>query len=76
MRDIDRFFAFERRRHSLLSTRAEPFEGGVAYFDDDYPERYVSNFLLVDGDEERSRAIGSRRWRTTSWAAKDSRTAT
>ena len=51
MRDIDRFFAFERRRHSLLSTRAEPFEGGVAYFDDDYPERYVSNFLLVDGDE-------------------------
>ena len=51
MGDIDRFFAFERRRHSLLSTRAEPFEGGVAYFDDDYPERYVSNFLLVDGGE-------------------------
>ena len=51
MDDIDRFFAFERRRHSLLSTRAVPFEGGVAYFDDDYPERYVSNLLLVDGDE-------------------------
>ena len=51
MGDIDRFFAFERRRHSLLSTRAVPFEGGVAYFDDDYPERYVSNLLLVDGDE-------------------------
>ena len=50
MRDIDRFFAFQTRRHSLLSTRAEPFEGGVAYFDDDYPERYVSNFLLVDRD--------------------------
>ena len=47
MDDIDRFFAFEAHRHSLLSTRTEPFEGGVAYFDDDYPERYVSNFLLV-----------------------------
>jgi GNAT superfamily N-acetyltransferase len=51
MGDIDRFFAFETRRHSLLSTRAEPFEGGVAYLDDDYPERYVSNFLLIDRDE-------------------------
>ena len=50
-RDSIRFFAFERRRHSLLSTRAEPFEGGVAFFDDDYPERYVSSFLLVDGGE-------------------------
>jgi GNAT superfamily N-acetyltransferase len=51
MDDVDRFFAFEAHRHSLRSTRAEPFEGGVAYFDDDYPERYVSNFLLVVRDE-------------------------
>ena len=76
MRDIDRFFAFEVRRHSLLSTREEPFEGGVAYFDDDYPERYVSGFLLVTAARQPSPAIDSRRWRTTSWAAKDSRIAT
>lgn len=47
MDDLDRFFAFEAHLQALLSTRAEPFDGGVAYFDDDYPDRYVSNFLLV-----------------------------
>jgi GNAT superfamily N-acetyltransferase len=48
MGDVDRCFAFETHRLALLSTREEPFEGGVAYFDDDYPERYISNFLLVN----------------------------
>jgi ribosomal protein S18 acetylase RimI-like enzyme len=51
MDDLDRFFACEAHRHALLSTRAQPFEGGVAYFDDDYPERYISNFLLGVRDD-------------------------
>ena len=50
MNDLDRFHAFERRILAGMSTRAEPFEYGVAYFDDDVPERYISNFLLVDAN--------------------------
>ena len=48
MDDLERFFAFERRILAGMSTRVEPFEHGVAYFDDDVPERYISNFLMVD----------------------------
>lgn len=47
MDDPDRFYALETRRRSLISTRSEPFEAGIAYFDDDYPERYISNRLVV-----------------------------
>ena len=47
MDDLDRFYALETRRRSLISTRSEPFEAGIAYFDDDYPERFVSNLLVV-----------------------------
>ena len=50
MNDLDRFRAFERRILAGMSTRAEPFELGVAYYDDDARERYISNFLLVDAD--------------------------
>lgn len=47
MDDFDRLRAIERRRLSLLSTRAVPFDAGVAYFDDDYPERYTANRIVV-----------------------------
>src|SRR5512145_2550441 len=48
MDDLDRFIALETRRLSLISTRVEPFDAGTAYFDDAYPERYVSYLLVVD----------------------------
>jgi GNAT superfamily N-acetyltransferase len=48
MNDLARFLAFERRIEAGMSTRVEPFEFGTAYFDDDIPERYISNFLLID----------------------------
>lgn len=48
MDDLDRLLALEARRLSLISTRVEPFDAGIAYFDDAYPERYVSNLLVVD----------------------------
>jgi GNAT superfamily N-acetyltransferase len=41
---------FDAARMSLLSTRTIPFVGGTAYFDDGYPERYISNLVAVDGD--------------------------
>lgn len=41
---------FDAARMSLLSTRTIPFVGGTAYFDDEYPERYISNIVVVDGD--------------------------
>jgi len=46
--DLARFLAFERRLESGRSTRVEPFAFGTAYFDEDIPERYISNFLLID----------------------------
>ncbi len=48
MDDLARFFALERRLLERLSTRIEPFEHGVAYLDEEYRERWNSNFLLVD----------------------------
>jgi ribosomal protein S18 acetylase RimI-like enzyme len=48
MDELARFFAFERRLLERLSTRMEPFEYGVAFFDEEYRERYSSNFLLAD----------------------------
>ncbi len=48
MDDLARFMAFERRLLAGMSTRAEPFAHGVAYFDDDVPERFISNFLLIN----------------------------
>jgi ribosomal protein S18 acetylase RimI-like enzyme len=46
--DLDRFLAFERRILAGMSTRAEPFDHGIAYFDDNVRERFISNFLLID----------------------------
>ena len=49
MDDLTRAFEFERRWFERCSTRLERFEFGVAYLDEDYPQRYFSNFLLADG---------------------------
>jgi GNAT superfamily N-acetyltransferase len=48
MDDLARFFALERRLLERLSTRTEPFEHGVAYLDEEYRERWNSNFLLAE----------------------------
>jgi GNAT superfamily N-acetyltransferase len=48
-KELARFFAFERRLLERLSTRVEPFEHGTAFFDEDYRDRYNSNFLLAEG---------------------------
>jgi GNAT superfamily N-acetyltransferase len=48
MDDLDRWLALETCRLSLISSREQPFDAGTAYFDDAYPERYVSNLLVVD----------------------------
>jgi GNAT superfamily N-acetyltransferase len=46
--DLTRAFEFERRWFERCSTRLERFEFGVAYLDEDYRQRYFSNFLLAD----------------------------
>ena len=48
MDELTRAFEFERRRLERLSTRLERFEFGVAYLDEEYRQRYYSNFLLAD----------------------------
>jgi GNAT superfamily N-acetyltransferase len=48
MDELTRAFEFERRRLERLSTRLERFEFGVAYLDEEYRQRYFSNFLLAD----------------------------
>ena len=35
----------------MLSTRTVAFDGGTAYFDDDYPERYISNLVDIDAED-------------------------
>ena len=49
MDDLARFFGLERRLLERLSTRIEPLDLGTAFFDEDYRERYNSNFLLTEG---------------------------
>jgi GNAT superfamily N-acetyltransferase len=51
------FREFDTTRMSLLSTRAIPFDGGIAYLDEDYPERYISNVLIVDADVPAERLL-------------------
>ena len=50
MEDLVRAFAMERRFDERLSTRMEPFAFGTAFFDDHHRDRFVSNFLNVEGD--------------------------
>ena len=52
MNDLARFFALERRLLELLSTRIEPFEHGTAFLDEEFRDRYNSNFLLVEQSHE------------------------
>ena len=50
--EIERFFDLDRRLLKRVSTRWEAFEFGVAYLDEECPERYYSSFLLVDAERE------------------------
>lgn len=56
MDELTRFFAFDRRLLERVSTRREVFEFGVAYLDEEHPERYYSSFLLVDDDVDEATA--------------------
>ena len=48
MDELTRAFEFERRWFERCSTRLQRFEFGVAYLDEEYRQRYFSNFLLAD----------------------------
>ena len=50
MDDLARAFAMERRFDERLCTRMEPFSVGTAFFDEHNRDRFVSNFLCVEGD--------------------------
>lgn len=52
MNELTRFFALERRLLERLSTRIESFEHGIAFLDEEFRDRYDSNFLLVDQPPE------------------------
>ena len=58
MDDLARFLALQRRLLERRSTRVEPFEHGVAYFDEGYRERYISNLLCANGDVSHVQAPG------------------
>ena len=47
--DEQRSIEFAKRFHTRLSDRVVPFTWGSAYLDDEYPLRYGSNFLWVEG---------------------------
>jgi ribosomal protein S18 acetylase RimI-like enzyme len=46
--DLGRTIAFGRGLYERVSTRTEPWRFGRAFFHDDFPVRYDSNFLLVE----------------------------
>jgi GNAT superfamily N-acetyltransferase len=48
--DLARAFAMERRFDERLCTRTEPFSFGTAFFDEHHRDRFVSNFLCIEGD--------------------------
>ncbi len=49
MSDVaERVAAFERAFQGRLATRTEPTPFGTAYFHEDFPRRYDSNFVWVD----------------------------
>jgi GNAT superfamily N-acetyltransferase len=50
--DLARFRAFERSLLDRLSTSVVPFEHGTAFLDEEYRDRYNSNFLMTEGSLE------------------------
>lgn len=52
MDEIARFFELDRRLLERVSTRWEAFEFGVAYLDEECPDRYYSSFLLVETEQD------------------------
>jgi GNAT superfamily N-acetyltransferase len=52
--DLARAYDMERRFFERLATSAEPFPFGTAYLDEEYRDRFVSNFLCADRDLERA----------------------
>ena len=49
MDQLARFYDFQGFLLERVSTRQEAFDSGVAYLDEEHPERYYANFLLVQG---------------------------
>lgn len=47
--DERRAAAFERELDGRLATRVEPFRWGTVYLDLEFPRRYASNYLSVEG---------------------------
>jgi len=54
--DVTRIRDFERSILERVSTRVEPFTWGTAFFDERFPKRWDSNFLLVERSLEGVRA--------------------
>lgn len=52
MDDEERSIRFGQRLQRTMSTRVEPFRWGTVYFDDEFPLRYGSNILWVEGDPD------------------------
>jgi GNAT superfamily N-acetyltransferase len=57
MDEIAAFRAFDLARISMLSTRTVAFDGGTAFFDDHYPERYISNVVIVEAVDVPARRL-------------------
>jgi ribosomal protein S18 acetylase RimI-like enzyme len=58
--DLARADAFAKRQLERTSTDVEPFDGGTAFLDRDFPLRYDSNLLWIDdpGDAPVDRWLG------------------
>jgi hypothetical protein len=57
--DLERITAFRRWTEDVTSTRIEPWRFGTALYRDDYPDRWDSNFLRVEGDACDKRTEGN-----------------
>lgn len=58
MDELASFFALEARLLERTSTSTESFEFGIAYLDQEHPERYYTSFLRVDTFREGLTADG------------------
>ncbi len=56
MDDLTREYDMERRFFERLATSTDRFTFGTAYLDEEYRDRFVSNFLCADRDLERAEA--------------------